>query len=93
MRAWEADRVGPAVPAGAKGVGAAAADAQAGAKLMFLGFYFIALAVPVCAGLVIAAERVVASLRQSRKVMGGFDWLFAGLMAAFALKLVLSRAE
>jgi hypothetical protein len=38
MRAWEADRVG------ARGVGAAAADAQAGAKLMFLGFYFIALA-------------------------------------------------
>jgi threonine/homoserine/homoserine lactone efflux protein len=48
---------------------------------------------PVCAGLVIAAERVVASLRQSRKVMRGFDWLFAGLIAAFALKLVLSRAE
>jgi threonine/homoserine/homoserine lactone efflux protein len=74
-------------------VGAAAADAQAGAKLMFLGFYFIALAVPVRAGLVIAAERVVASLRQSRKVMRAFDWLFAGLMPAFALKLVLSRAE
>jgi threonine/homoserine/homoserine lactone efflux protein len=70
-----------------------AADPQAGAKLMFLGFYFIALAVPVCAGLVIAAERVVASLRQSRKVMRAFDWLFAGLMAAFALKLVVSRAE
>jgi threonine/homoserine/homoserine lactone efflux protein len=67
-------------------VGAAAADAQAGAQVMFLGFYFIALAVPVCAGLVIAAERVVASLRQPRKVMRAFDWLFAGLMAAFALK-------
>jgi hypothetical protein len=51
---------------------------------MFLGLYFIALPVPVCAGLVIAAERVVASLRQSRKVMRAFDWLFAGLMAAFA---------
>jgi hypothetical protein len=31
-------------------------------KLMFLGFYFIALALPVCAGLVIAAERVVSEL-------------------------------
>jgi len=36
---------------------------------------------------------VVAALRQSRKVMRLFDWLFASLIAAFALKLVLSRAD
>jgi hypothetical protein len=44
MHAWEADRVGQQCRLEQGGVGAAAADAQAGAKLMFLGFYFIALA-------------------------------------------------
>src|SRR5262249_29547316 len=70
-----------------------ATDAEASAKLLFLGVYFIVLAVPACAGLVVAADRVVAALRRSRRVMRLLDCLFAGLMAAFAVKLVLSRAE
>jgi len=70
-----------------------AADPQAGAKLTFLGLYFIALAVPICAGLIMAADRVVATLRRSGRIMRAFDWLFAGLMAALALRLVFSRAD
>ena len=68
-------------------------EPQAGTKLTFLGLYFIALAVPICAGLIIAADRVVATLRRSRRVVRAFDWLFAGLMAALALRLVFSRAD
>jgi len=71
----------------------AATDPQAGAKLTFLGLYFIALAVPICAGLIVAADRVVATLRRSGRIMRAFDWLFAGLMAALALRLVLSRTD
>jgi len=70
-----------------------AADAEASAKLMFLGIYFIVLAVPACVGLIITADRVVAALRRSRRVMRLLDCLFAGLMAAFAVRLVLSRAD
>ena len=69
------------------------ADPQAGAKLLFLGVYFTALGVPACAGLVLAADHVVAALRRSTKVMRGFDLLFAGLMTAFAVKLLFSRAD
>jgi threonine/homoserine/homoserine lactone efflux protein len=69
------------------------ADPQAGAKLLFLGFYFTALGVPACAALILAADRVVATLRRSSKIMRGFDVLFAGLMGAFAVKLLFSRAD
>src|SRR5262245_55464535 len=70
-----------------------ATDAEASAKLVFLGFYFIVLAVPACTGLIVAADRVVAALRRSRRVMRLIDYLFAGLMTAFAVKLVFSRAD
>ena len=69
------------------------ADPQAGAKLLFLGVYFTALGVPACAGLILAADHVVAALRRSTKVMRGFDLLFAGLMTAFAVKLLFSRVD
>jgi threonine/homoserine/homoserine lactone efflux protein len=70
-----------------------ATDPQAGAKLTFFGVYFIALAVPICAGLIVAADRVVAALRRSGRIMRAFDWLFAGLMVALALRLVFSRTD
>src|SRR5712672_2290834 len=40
-----------------------ASDPHAGAKLMFLGLYFIALAVPICFVLILAAERFTAAIR------------------------------
>src|SRR5262249_12874282 len=63
-----------------------AADAEASAKLMFLGVYFIVLAVPACAGMIVAADRVVAALRRSRRVMRLVGCPFPGLIAAFAVK-------
>src|SRR5262249_49557632 len=71
----------------------AATDPQAGAKLTFLGLYFIALAVPICAALILVADRAVVTLRRSSRVMRAFNWLFAGLMAALAMRLMLSRAD
>ena len=40
-------------------------DPHAGAKLMFLGLYFIALGIPICALLIFAAERFTAAIRRS----------------------------
>jgi len=70
-----------------------ASDPHAGAKLMFLGLYFIALGVPICALLILLAERFTTALRRSPKAMRAIDYLFAGLMGAFAVRLLFARAE
>jgi threonine/homoserine/homoserine lactone efflux protein len=70
-----------------------ASDPHAGAKLMFLGLYFIALGVPICALLILVAERFTGALRRSPKVMRAIDYLFAGLMGAFAVRLLFARAD
>jgi threonine/homoserine/homoserine lactone efflux protein len=70
-----------------------ASDPHAGAKLMFLGLYFIVLAVPICMVLIIAADRFTAAIRRSPKVMRAIDYLFAGLMGAFAVRLLFARAD
>jgi threonine/homoserine/homoserine lactone efflux protein len=71
----------------------AASDPHAGAKLMFLGLYFIALGIPACAVLILLADRFTAAIRRSPRVMRGIDYLFAGLMGAFAVRLLLARTD
>jgi threonine/homoserine/homoserine lactone efflux protein len=68
-------------------------DPHAGAKLMFLGLYFIALAIPACAILILLADRFTAAIRRSPRAMRTIDYLFAGLMGAFAVRLLLARAD
>ena len=70
-----------------------ASDPHAGAKLMFLGLYFIALAVPICFVLIFAAERFTNAIRRSPRVMRAIDYLFASLMGAFAVRLLFARAD
>lgn len=70
-----------------------ASDPHAGAKLMCLGLYFIALGLPACALLILLAERFTAAIRRSPKAMRAIDYLFAGLMGAFAVRLLLARAD
>jgi len=70
-----------------------ASDPHAGAKLMFLGLYFIALAIPICFILILAAERFTAAVRRSPRAMRVIDYLFAGLMGAFAVRLLFARAD
>ena len=68
-------------------------DPHAGAQLMFLGLYFIALGIPTCAVLILAAERFTAAIRRSPRTMRAIDYLFAGLMGAFAVRLLFARAD
>ena len=70
-----------------------ASDPHAGCKLMFLGLYFIVLAIPICFMLIVAADRFTAAIRRSPRVMRAIDYLFAGLMGAFAVRLVFARAD
>jgi threonine/homoserine/homoserine lactone efflux protein len=68
-------------------------DPHAGAKLMFLGLYFIALGIPICLALIFLAERFTGAIRRSPRTMRVLDYLFAGLMGAFAVRLLSSRAD
>jgi threonine/homoserine/homoserine lactone efflux protein len=68
-------------------------DPHAGAKLMFLGLYFILLAIPICFVLIVAADHFTATIRRSPRVMRAIDYLFAGLMGAFAVRLLFARAD
>jgi threonine/homoserine/homoserine lactone efflux protein len=70
-----------------------ASDPHAGGKLMFLGFYFIALGIPICIALIFLAERFTGAIRRSPKVMRAIDYLFASLMGAFAVRLLFARAD
>src|SRR5919112_2800837 len=65
-----------------------AADPHAADKLLFLGLYFVAFTAPLCAVMILAADRVIALLRNHPRVMRGIDYSFAGLFSAFALKIL-----
>ncbi len=67
------------------------ADPHAAAKLLFLGLYFIAVAMPICIGLILCADGVARHMRRSPRVLRAFDYAFAGLMAAFAARLLVAR--
>ena len=68
-------------------------DAQASGKLLFLGLYFIAVAIPTCSLLIVAAGRFTRAMRRSPRVMRAVDYLFASLMAVFALRLLFVRTN
>ncbi|MTI46064.1 threonine/homoserine/homoserine lactone efflux protein [Roseibium hamelinense] len=69
-----------------------ASDPFAAQKLLFLGFYFIVLAVPSCLLMVFFASAFARFLKNSPRAMRAFDWTFAGIMGGFALKLLAAQA-
>ncbi|MBO6755403.1 MAG: LysE family translocator [Roseibium sp.] len=69
-----------------------AADPDAAAKLFFLGFYFVLLAFPACSAMVLGAGALARFLRESPAALRAFDWTFAGIMGAFALKLLTAQS-
>ena len=64
-----------------------ASDPHAGAKMLFLGLYFNAIGIPICIALILMADRFTAAIRRSPRAMRVVDYLFAGLMGAFAIRL------
>jgi len=68
-------------------------DPHGVSKLLFLGLYFIAVAFPICAAIILGAEAIAGWLKRSPYLTRGLDWLFAGVFASFALRLLFERAR
>ncbi len=68
-------------------------DPAASGKLLFLGLYFIALAVPCAAVMIVVAERFIGLMRANPKAMRIFDYGFATLMGGFAIKLLTTQGR
>jgi len=68
-------------------------DPEAAKKLLFLGLFFAAVNIPVCVGLILFADRIASFLRRSPKATRLVDWLFASVLGAFAVRLVLAQSR
>lgn len=68
-----------------------AADPHAVGKLFFLGLAFIPLSLPITTALVLAADGFSGLLKKSPAVTRFFDYLFAGVFGAFALKILATQ--
>lgn len=68
-------------------------DPEAAKKLLFLGLAFVVVNVPVCVGLILSADRLAAFVKGSQRATRVVDWLFAGVLGAFAVRLILAHSR
>ena len=68
-------------------------DPHAAQKMLFLGLFFAVVNIPVCTPLILSADRIALLLKRSPKATRFVDWLFAGVLSAFAVKLVLTQSR
>lgn len=66
-------------------------DPAARGKLLFLGLWFLLVSTISTLPLILGASGVAAFLKARPGVMRGIDYVFAGVMGAFAVKLVTAR--
>lgn len=66
-------------------------DPAARGKLLFLGLWFLLVSTISMLPLIIGASRVAAFFKARPRVMRWIDYVFAGVMGAFAVKLVTAR--
>jgi threonine/homoserine/homoserine lactone efflux protein len=70
-----------------------AGDPNAGARLCFLGLYFVAFTAPMNVLLVLAAGRVVHLLQARPRILRGLDYGFAAIFGAFAVRILTTKAR
>ena len=70
-----------------------AGDADPARKLFVLGFSFIVIGGLVSATIIAVAGRFVAAARANPRAARWFDYGFAGLMGAFAARLMLAQGR
>ncbi|MDM9624271.1 LysE family translocator [Rhizobium sp. S152] len=70
-----------------------AGDPTVTQKLIFFGFCFILIGMPVNAAVVFAADWLAGWLQNNRKVLRGMDYTFAGVFSVFAAKILLTQAR
>ena len=63
-------------------------DPDAPAKLIFLGLFFLAVAVPTILPMIFGAEAFSRFLRTRPRVMRALDWLLATVFGAFAVSVL-----
>ena len=66
-------------------------DPEAAKKLLFLGLFFTVINIPVCGALVLSADAIARLLGRSARITRFVDYLFAGVLGAFAVKLILTE--
>jgi threonine/homoserine/homoserine lactone efflux protein len=70
-----------------------AGDPSASGQLLFLGLFFLLIGIPTNAVVILIAERFTNFMQSSPRAMRAFDYGFAGIVTAFALKLVLTQGR
>lgn len=68
-------------------------DPHASSKLMFLGLFSLAISILPSILMILGAERISVILKRSKRATRLFDWVFAGVMGGFALKLLATQAR
>jgi threonine/homoserine/homoserine lactone efflux protein len=68
-----------------------ATDPNAAGKLAFLGVYMVIFSAPIAMLMILAAERVVAGLKQRPRIMRLIDYAFATIFGMFAIKILLTE--
>lgn len=68
-------------------------DPHAGGKLFLLGLGFIAITTALNALVILVAGRFVAAAKRNPRALRLFDYGFAALMSAFALRLVWAESR
>ena len=63
-------------------------DPAAPAKLIFLGLFFLTVAIPTILPMIYGAEAFSRFLATRPRVMRGLDWLLAGVFGAFAVSVL-----
>ncbi len=70
-----------------------AGDPHITGKLIFLGFYFILVALPFGIAFIITADRFSAWLMQNKRVLRTIDYTFGGVFSLFAVKILMTHAR
>lgn len=65
-----------------------AGDPHAPAKLFFLGCWFVLVCAPLASVQILVADRFIAALRASPRVMRAIDFTFAGIFSLFAVHIL-----
>lgn len=68
-------------------------DPHVTGKLLFLGFYFVVINLPLSALFILIAEQLVGWLRSRPRFLRGIDYTFAGVFAFFAVRIALTQGK
>lgn len=68
-------------------------DPHAPGKLIFLGLFFLTVAIPIILPMIFAANLFAAALKRRPRITRMLDYAFASVFGAFALKVLTTQAR